>query len=531
MRKIAAVLIAAAAALALLGIVISAATPRYPTTSEIAAERLAVERMEAVQPAATLAATILTLLPAAAGIVALVLLSAWAVAALSRFRRRELVRADASGRLPVLLDQLPSTAPAALGAYHAAQLAAAQRPGPLAHTYSPQTTYSPHSAPRFDYRGDTSRDALPALTEPPALAGPALPGLTDLADVDHRPTLHSILLALGPGGHPITVAARDLCHVALCGATGQGKSNIMRLILPQLQAMGAQVVLADPHYAPVDPDSGDDWRLIAGRLHLAPAQSTHEIAALLRWLASELERRKTARRDGQMGAPLFFAFDELPVIIEEVEGAADLIGAILREGRKFRMYTVGASQEFLVKTIGGSSALRDCYRTAAYVGGDLKSASALLDMRQADIAEHEAELGGGIVYLRSKATAPAALVRVPYASNRAIKGLLGDGQGAMVDLGRHTRGDDPVYERTVGEADHVPHIYHPSATSGAADSAPQSAEAAQVAALFAQGLDIAQIVLQLRGVRGNQGKRYQDAAAEVQALLRAAWNRSTEANR
>jgi hypothetical protein len=42
-----------------------------------------------------------------------------------------------------------------------------------------------------------------------------------------------------------------------------------------------------------------------------------------------------------------------------------------------------------------------------------------------------------------------------------------------------------------------------------------------VAQLFQNGMDLAAIVLELRGVRSSEGKRYQVALSEVQALLRA----------
>jgi hypothetical protein len=87
-----------------------------------------------------------------------------------------------------------------------------------------------------------------------------------------------------------------------------------------------------------------------------------------------------------------------------------------------QLLTVGASQSMLIKEIGGSSTLRDQYRTAFYVGGDRKSAAAMLDMPERDI--DDGPLGKGVVLLRSKATAPARLVRVPLVSNASLYRLL-----------------------------------------------------------------------------------------------------------
>lgn len=364
-------------------------------------------RAEALEPVYRLALVIVVVgVPAS-------LVGALGVALLKFFRSARYAMPRGDGLLPVPLDDLASVAPQALGAWHAArQLEAQQQPVPHTITY-----HAPH------YRGDGRGDAAaPAALAAPA--APALPGLTDLAALAFRPSREAILLGLAEGGQQITVPAKALCHVALVGATGGGKSNLLRLILPQLQAIGARVVLADPHFAPLDPESGDDWRPIAARLHLAPAVTAPQIADLLGYLLDELDQRLARRRRGEpVGAPLFFAFDELPVIADTVPGSIDMLGKIVREGRKVHLLAVGASQTMLVKAIGGDSSIRDSYRTAFYVGGDLKSASALLDMRQADIAE--SELHTGVAYLRSSATSSAQIVRVPLASNRAIVDLLG----------------------------------------------------------------------------------------------------------
>ncbi len=58
------------------------------------------------------------------------------------------------------------------------------------------------------------------------------------------------------------------------------------------------------------------------------------------------------------------------------------------------------------------------------------------------------------------------------------------------------------------------------ASDGLAYSAPASAEAKRAATIFMEGADPAAIVLALRGVRSNEGKRYQVALAEVLNLVR-----------
>jgi hypothetical protein len=151
-----------------------------------------------------------------------------------------------------------------------------------------------------------------------------------------------------------------------------------------------------------------------------------DLRHLLTWLATdELPRRLELRATGQrVGMPHVLAIDELPAIVAEVKDAPEHLGRILREGRKGGLLTIGAAQDFLVKTIGGTGAVRDCYRTAFYVGGDAQTARVLLDVKG---AVDDGQLGRGLAYLRSRPTLTAELVRVPLASNAALDRLLGAG--------------------------------------------------------------------------------------------------------
>jgi hypothetical protein len=378
----------------------------------------------------------------------------------------------------------------------------------------------------------------PAFIDAPALlaeseAQPALPDVTDLANIarDFRPSKDAILLALGDGGERLTAPVSALCHVALCGATGQGKSNLLRLLLPQLQAIGARVVLTDPHYADIDPDNGDDWRAIRQRLYMPPAVKPRDIDAMLDYMCTELDRRLELRNKGEkVGAPLFLAYDELPVIVDTVKDAPERLGRILREGRKVAILTVGASQEFLVKTIGGSSGARDQYRTAYYVGGDRTSASALLDLPARTI--DDGPLGHGVALLRSKATPAARLVRVPLASNQGIALMLGAAEPGLhpglqqADSGLHLATNDRPFGFQA-TASHKPDVSQMEASADLVSTASASPEAARAMQLFMQGLDLAAIVLEMRGIKSTQGRRYQQAAEEIQQLLREAMTGAT----
>jgi hypothetical protein len=413
------------------------------------------------------------------------------------------------------------------------------------HTHSPSVslTYAPHTR--------THNEAGELLPGDTAQAGEAeLPGALDLSGIAHTPTKDAILLGLAPGGERITVPASRLVHVALAGATGSGKTNTSRLLLAQLLASGVRCLVANPHYTSYDAASNEDWRPITSRLHLAPARTAQDIRALLHWLAVEELNERLKRREAEQipGKPLVLFLDELPVIVNEVEGAIELLSKLLRQGRALGLYVAGASQDFLVKTLGGGSGIRDAYRTACYSGGDVVSASALLDMSRRDINAVEGELGGGRVLLRSHATTPARLVRVPYVSNEALYKLLpddlhqqapamprvypADGSGQQRDTVQceTVQPTDGIQCETVQQAtpaETAPEVGSASAAHEAAYVAPArnkpaSVEAERALALFLAGKSTTQITEELRGVNSRQGSKYRQAADEVHELIRTA---------
>lgn len=250
---------------------------------------------------------------------------------------------------------------------------------------------------------------------------------------DFKPSLDKIYIGETEDGTPLFCAATDLCHVALAGSTGNGKSSIIRLLMSQLCAVGCSVLLLNPHYTRYDrtANTPEDWTPYTPYLHTDPMGCV-EASAISSWMhqiAKDLlpKRLKKYRNALKIGKPYFIVIDELPAILKKAPEVTDYIDDILREGRKVGIYLIVSSQDFLVKTIDpsgkGGGAVRDCYRTAFYTGGDATTAKILLDMLAKDIQEDR--LGKGTVMLRSVATKKAAVVRVPYVDNEALYRLLG----------------------------------------------------------------------------------------------------------
>lgn len=408
----------------------------------------------------------------------------------------------AGGVLRVLMEQ------AAHAPGHAPQLPAetinerGRRVGPVETSSTTTTRYAPPVVTRLPTETaglpSTPAAALPFYggSAPLLAAAPQQP----LALIDAALRQNNILLGIEEG-QAITAPVRDLCHVGIAGATGGGKSTILRLLLAQLLASGASVVLADPHYADVDPKSGDDWRAIRSHLHMPPAFRYRDIRDMLTWLVGEMERRLQMRRDGQAWAnSLFLAFDEYPLIAQNIPEAADLVGRILREGRKVDVLAVGAFQDALVRSIGGDGAVRENYRTAYYTGGDQHTARVLMDIRG---RVDDSVLGHGAALLRSPATTPARRVQVPRLDNGDIVALLPASTQAEGAFGS-------------GKVLEVAHFG--SGPEGAAEGEPEGAvREQQVLQMLRAGSSISEVIRALWDATG--GRRYQEAAAFVGGVI------------
>lgn len=391
---------------------------------------------------------------------------------------------------------------------HAREQGTARAVAPWAPANVP-ATYSPHIQYQYQVAGGAApAGALPA---PVVEAGPALPGVLDLGALlagGWRPSAASILLGLGPGGAPITVGMGDhLCHVAFAGRTGSGKSNLMRLVLAQLCAAGAQVYLLDPHFTPTNPETGDDWRAIARRL--APGRAItdkREIVATVAGICTEIDRRLARWHAGADPGPArFYAIEELPLLVDYDHEFMDKLGRVLREGRKLRLFVIIAAQDMLVSTLGGSSGLRAQFATVYYGGGDPYTARALLAQKVPEPA------GKGVVWMRSVTQPAPQQVRVPLVTNDNLTTLLG--AGPVVDV---------VAREVPAAADAPPRDYSAPVATGATTAPGPELDPKVAAALsrFDAGATLPEAIEAAFGVSRKTPGAYGPAYDQVQRALR-----------
>jgi hypothetical protein len=222
---------------------------------------------------------------------------------------------------------------------------------------------------------------------------------------------------------------KQLVHIALAGSTRQGKTSIIRQLLAELIYIGCECILLDPHYTPYDVEIDEDWTPYTPYLKANPLECKEfgKIEQVLRYAATTyLEKRKALRAASKrIGKDVFIFIDEYPAIIAEKPEVQKHVAKLLREGGKYHIHLVIASQDFQVKTVSpqAGGAIRDNFSTCLYVGGDKTTANVLLD--KSIPAEDEPRLGKGPIYLRCETHKAASLAYTPWMDNEAIYELVG----------------------------------------------------------------------------------------------------------
>lgn len=263
---------------------------------------------------------------------------------------------------------------------------------------------------RWQHQLDATTMQQIAAAQPPASVAynyAALPAADDAIDGDWReiedeplPTAPTwaqvkasgfvatpkrILIGYAASG-PLYVSLEACPAMIVIGRPTRGKSTWLRLLLAQVQQMGAHAVLLDPHGS-VAP---------TGAANVATANHVATIEAAAQKLAATLDYRLSRYVAGdRQFAALFCVADELPALAKQAPATIDVINRCILEGRKVGIYVAIAGQGAPAQLLGGSLArdsvaLRVAFaqssRQAAMVGFDADAATAIATLEQPGMA-------------------------------------------------------------------------------------------------------------------------------------------------
>ena len=400
--------------------------------------------------------------------------------------RREITAAD---------QQLVNLLAMQIRAAGIAQITAAGQPGPIAHSLS--------YAPRYSAPGQLGMANVPLL---PSVAGdvPTFAGLLDAGRIGKG---NPLVLGFN-GTAEISGSWLDLYSTAIGGMPGTGKTTTQRFLACQTALQGARFAILDPHAGAADDSLAATLAPLAGAFVCEPASDDKAILETVRYIA-DVGARRISGKDSD-STPLILWADELTALLGRStvgDELATLLERIAQEYRKRFVFVCGSGQIWTASRT--TSELRDSFASVVCHRMKRGQARMLLPTEEAATVERLAT-GHAVLWRTSGATQTIAIPNTTAADVARVGAMLRGYQVATAD-------------RPFGytsEAKPMPFRSQHVATEKWLPSAAASPEATRAAALFMQGLDPAEIVLQLRGIKSNEGGRYQKALAEVLELIR-----------
>ena len=457
------------------------------------------QQVEATAASRALASNAGYLLAAAAGALAL-----WLALDAYTKRREPIVRVQGVpiARREITTDdqQLVNILAMQIRAAGIAQIEDARRALPPAHL---------HYAPHYSARNDHALPLDPAALLP-SVAGdvPTFAGLLDAGRIGKGNPL-----VLGfDGATEISGSWLDLYSTAIGGMPGTGKTTTQRFLACQTALQGARFAILDPHAGAADDSLAATLAPLSSAFVCEPASDDTAILETVRYVA-DVGQRRISGKDADT-TPLILWADELTALLGRSsvgDELATLLERIAQEYRKRFVFVCGSGQIWTASRT--TSELRDSFASVLCHRMKRNQARMLLPTDEAQQVER-LQTGHAVLWRTSGATQTIAIPNTTAADVARVGALL-SGYQAATEMAT----DDRPFG-FAGVAKPKPDCSQVVATEKWLPSAAASPEAARAAGLFMQGLDPAEIVLQLRGVRSSEGGRYQKALAEVLELIR-----------
>lgn len=352
------------------------------------------------------------------------------------------------------------------------------------------------------------------------LAPPSIPSFGELLDQGKVGPGRPLLLGFrADDGTPIEGGWDALYSCGIGALQGAGKSWLAAFLLAQSAAQGGRLIVCDMHYGNGE-SLGTRIEALAPAFMCDIASTPDAILAALKLASDKLAQRR-AGKGGQW--EIVIAIDEWTSLLRTKVG--DVLPAYVEDfaeqGRKYHVSALLSAQGW---TKDVSSAVRNRLTShyvmrqrpdeARYQLG-LPASACPLDVRfLPDAMGYLLDVRGNLVKVAIPQMTSTDLARVATLIDRPAA-------ATGSPFGFHRTGSlatTPAATVATGKPDGSLMV----ASADQATRAPGSAEAARVLDLFHQGSDLSAIVAAVRGVKSNEGRRYQTALAEITDLLRQA---------
>jgi len=388
-----------------------------------------------------------------------------------------------------------------------------------------QPGQTPH---HISIRNDNTSSGMLPVADEMTRAALNVPSFASLLDSGKIGKGNPITLGFDEDGKPYETHWNGLYSSGIGGRQGSGKSWTAASIIAQSVLHGAKLVVCDIH-------AGDD-ESISNRI--APLSSTYlfdtaDTPKKVITAIKNVDSILVARSDGRDKSRnvILLVFDEYTSTMRRLgkdeEEVSNMLANIASEGRKFGVFALLIGHNWQSEATGGS-AVRDNLTSTMVHNLRVSEARMLTGLTAASLPKDTHALRPGEYYLLPK-SGDMVKIQTPRMTDSDIARvgqlLLTDGKENLYDLRSASTGEtvDLRYDDAV---EYIPQMNHKSTVSEAVYTAPQtvkhlSPEAVEVQRLFfTEKLSITEIVFKVKGVKGNQGAKYQIALNEVQDLLR-----------
>lgn len=198
-----------------------------------------------------------------------------------------------------------------------------------------------------------------------------------LLDGPAEPGALNFLLGVAPSGAVRVADLARLPHLLVAGATGSGKSVLLRGLVSSLvrtrNPVGLQLLVCDPQTVNYEPFEGS-MHLVEGRIITDPLEMVEQLTDTL---ARELDRRRAALRAARVTSALEFyeeggTLEDLPQMVIIVDEFADLVDALQRDARTAFMQNVKRFAQ-MTRALGIYLVLATQRPSVQIITGDIKA--------------------------------------------------------------------------------------------------------------------------------------------------------------
>jgi hypothetical protein len=365
--------------------------------------------------------------------------------------------------------------------------------------YSPHISYSPHIT-NTSTNTHARAEAAPTVSES-LTTGSTVPTFADLLSNGSVGKGNPLLLGYSiEKNKPIEGTWLDIYSTALGGVPHSGKTTTQRFLACQLALWGAKFVVCDPHAEAGEDSLAGTLKPLQKQFICDTASSEEDILDCLKLVDDMGKKRISGDKDR---TPIILWIDELNGLLSSSLGP-NIVGLLKETARAYRKVAIflsASGHTWTASSTGGNTDLRANFASRMVHRMERQQARILLPTDMAVRAEH-LDVGQFILHSMKHADTVCVPLTVPADVGR-VAGLLEDNQPTMERVQSQS-------VRSHSEAGLQPRK--------AAETL--SAETMRVRDMFCAGSSPAEIVLSLRGVRSNQGAKYQKSLDEILGLLR-----------